>query len=230
MSVDVSILLPTKDRPDRLARSIPAILAQEGPSFEVIINNGGGAHEAMIDGRPACDDERITVIERSTPLSGALNHTASFAAGALLHVSCDDDVMQPGTLASAVEAGGEWSYGKMQYIQDDVLGAVAGGNPWPGTLSLLFANAVLFPTAFYSHALFDEVGGFDESLEYVADYELWGRLGARHAPVVRDHIDYHYELWAGQVTSQHPTEINAEADVLRARWRDIGVGNREGGA
>lgn len=216
--VDISILLPTKDRPDRLKRAVTAILAQEGPTFEIIINNGGGPI-------PEFDDDRVTVINRSTPIGRVLNHSASYATGRLMHVSCDDDVMQSGTLADAAALDAEWCYGRMQFIRDGMLGEAVGGLHW-SLSEMQQRNIVLAPTVFWTRALWDEVGPFDESLTYVWDYEMWSRFGTKTAPAIRSHIDYHYELWAGSVSSTCTAEIAAEVRTLQDRWQAIGFGNR----
>ncbi len=210
--------MPTKDRPDRLARAVAAILAQEGPTFELIINNGGGPI-------PDFDDKRVSVINRSTPLSKVLNHTAERATGMFMHVSCDDDQMLPGTLADAVEKTTGWCYGRMQFFQDGVPGAVIGSYAWsPATLQR--QNFILCPTVFWTRRLFDEVGGFDETMQFIWDYEMWGRFGAQHEPTIRDHVDYLYELWDGSVSSQQPDGVSAEVRLLHERWHTIGFGNR----
>ncbi len=216
--VDVSILMPTKDRPDRLARAVAAILAQEGPTFELILNNGGGPI-------PDFADERVTVINRSTPLNMVLNQMAERATGRLMHVSCDDDQMLPGTLADAVEKTVDWCYGRMQFFQDGVPGAVIGAYQWSAHTQERH-NTILAPTAFWTRQLFDKAGGFDESLHFVWDYELWSRFGSMAEPTVRTHVDYLYELWSGSISSNHAPEIDAEVHKLQDRWRARGFGER----
>lgn len=210
--------MPTKDRPGRLKRAVVAILAQEGPTFELLINNGGGPV-------PDFDDDRVTVISRSTPLGGVLNRTATYATGRLMHISCDDDVMQPGTLADVAAMDAEWCYGKMQFIRDGLLGDVIGGLHW-STSEMQSRNIVLTPTVFWTRELWDLAGPFDESMTYVWDYEMWARFGTHAEPAIRSHVDYHYELWAGSVSSTCVGPIAEEVNMLQERWRSIGFGNR----
>ncbi len=217
----ISILLPTKNRPHLLVNAVAAVLGQEGPPFELIIDNGGGPV-------PTFDDPRVTVIERPADIrigGQSLNRIAEHASGDLMHIACDDDVMQPGTLKDAAEKTTAWCYGTMQFITDGTLGAVVGGHPW-SLERMAQSNIVLTPTVFWTRELFDRVGGFDDSMTYVWDYEMWARFGTRCEPVVRDHLDYHYEMWDGSVSSTHSAEIREEVRALQERWRQIGFGNR----
>lgn len=221
----VSVLLPTKDRPDRLANAVAAILSQDHRDIELIIDNGGGPI-------PTFDDDRIILLDRPSDVDMGgfcLNRLALKASGDLMCVSADDDVMQPGTLSNVVETftttGCQWTYGVMQYVSDGVLGALDGGREWDAGIHLC-GNIVCCPTVFWTRALFDEVGGFDTSLKYVWDYEMWGRFGARCDPVVRDHLDYHYELWEGSSSATRGDEIGRECNLIHRRWRTIGFGNR----
>lgn len=216
---DVSILMPTKgDRSALLARSVAAILEQEGPTFELIIDNGGGPI-------PPHPDERVTVLDRCTPLSGVLNRLAEASTGRLMNVFADDDVMLPGTLADIASLDDGWTYGCMQLLYPSGPREVVGGAPWSAEF-MLTNNMVCAPTAFWTRQLFDEVGGFDESLEFTWDYEMWGRFGARSDPVVREHVDCFYSIWDGQVSSVQSPAVKAEVRALQQRWQEIGFGNR----
>lgn len=219
----VSLLLPTKDRPDRLERAVSAILAQDHDDLELIIDNGGGPI-------PTFDDPRVAVFERSTAAGAyTLNALAGRSTGEMLHFTADDDVILPGTLTdvvSTLEATGRpWTYGRMRYIHDGELGDLDGGFDWDVDL-LRCGNTVCCPTVFWTRELWDELGPFDETLSFVFDYELWARFGVRHEPAVRSHVDYFYETWDGSTTATRRDAIQDELAGLRARWERIGFGNR----
>lgn len=221
----VSVLLPTKDRPDRLKRAVAAILAQDHEDLELLIDNGGGPI-------PTFADDRIIALERppDIKLGGALlNRLALKASGDVMCVSADDDVMQPGTLTNVAQTFSEfdceWTYGLIQYVTDGVLGNVDGGFEWDAGL-MLCGNRVACPTVFWTRGLFEEVGGFDESMTLVWDYEMWGRFGSFSEPILREHLDYHYEVWDGSASSTKRLEVEEEVRGLHDRWRTIGFGNR----
>lgn len=217
--IDISILLPTKDRPVLLERSLEAILAQEGPTFEIILDNGGAP--------VAFADPRIVVVNRPAHMWGGANYNraASYARGRLMHIAADDDVMLPGTLADAVSMDAEWCYGSIQFVDDGVLSDVYVPGEW-SEADMEYVNYVPLPSVFWTRELFDKAGGFDETLRFAADYEMWSRFGTRSLPQRREHVSYLYSRWPGSVSSQYGNEIVDEVARLHERWAEIGFGNR----
>lgn len=219
----ISVLLPTKDRPDRLARALDALLAQEGADFEVVIANGGAPLAPI-------DDPRVLVLDaHELPVgpTASLNRAALRASGDFMHFAADDDVIQPGTLAQIADVDAPWTYAGIRFVVDGELRDQHGPFPWDAARMARF-NIVPAPTVFWRRDLWAELGPFDETLPYCSDYELWARFGSRHEPLVRDHVDYLYELWGGQITSNRQAEMTAEVDALHERWARVGFGNREG--
>ncbi len=113
--MDVSVIVPTRNRGALLAMTLRSALRQQDVDFEVIV-----VDEASTDGTPAMlaavGDGRVRVIRHDTPrgLSAARNHGAADARGDWLAFLDDDDLWAPDKLVrqlnAAEQAGADWVY------------------------------------------------------------------------------------------------------------------------
>lgn len=90
-----SIVLSTRDRPDLLARCLPALLTQQYPAYEVIIVDNASTTSATADliQRRYADEPRIRYVREDRPgLSAARNRGVLAAQGEIIAFT-DDDVM-----------------------------------------------------------------------------------------------------------------------------------------
>lgn len=227
----VSVLIPTKDRPDRLRRAVEHVLAQDYPAFEVIVQNGGGPVDLP-------DDPRLIVVnEPDKSIAHALNLAAKHATGDIFHVAMDDDWMCPNTLWSAqcaLRTGEAWTYGWMRIYSESVLRP--GRRHWISRTSACLwewslaehkaANSVNQPTAFFTRAAYEKYGPFNEDFPLVWDYEWWMRLAVHHDPVPRDHCDSEYTVWPGSMSVFDHAAVVAEVVRLQALWAEKGYGER----
>jgi GT2 family glycosyltransferase len=224
----VSVLLPTKDRPERLGRALSCILAQDYPDLEVVIQNGGARVELP-------DDPRIVYLEGAdTGIANALNIAAAASTGDVLHVTCDDDEMRPGTLWSAASAlrSAEWTYGWMRTFLETRTGYRRLHKRhtaclWAWNLDEhKAANSINQPTAFFTRSSYEKLGPFDERFPMVWDYEWWMRLGTRFEPVQRDHCDADYVIWPGSTSVHAAAAMALEVERLQELWAEKGYGER----
>lgn len=238
----VSVLIATKDRPDRLRVAVQAVLAQEGDfDLELIVKDGSASASAL----SIPYDDRLTVVHGpDASIPHAFNEAAEWASGDIMHNANDDDLMLPGTIQSAVEALTDpamagfpfpdppmWTYAWMRYRQQQPDGSFvdvpSDEFPWRWQPDeMMKQNCVHQPTVFYTRAAWLACGPFNEDFRYAYDYEFWGRLGARSSPVVRDHCDAVYTFWPGSTSVATPWEVEADADAISAMWREVGFGNR----
>ena len=102
---DVSVVVPTRDRPELLARAVRSVLTQDYAGVVeclVVVDRGPvpsplGAHE--LADRRSCRTLRNT---RSAGLPGARNTGVLAATGALIGFCDDDDWWEPGKLTAQV--------------------------------------------------------------------------------------------------------------------------------
>src|SRR5688572_6566741 len=115
MGIDVSVVVPTRNRSTLLMRTLRSVLRQQDVEFEVIV-----VDEASTDDTPAMlaalDDPRVRVIRHEVPLwlAAARNRGAAEARGEWLAFVDDDDLWAPDKLVrqvhAAQDAGREWVY------------------------------------------------------------------------------------------------------------------------
>lgn len=225
----LSILIPSKGRPEQLRRAVGCALAQTWPDVEVIVQDGSDTPTVL------SDDPRLQYVnEPDTGIANGLNRAAARATGDVLHFACDDDLMHADTAAdalAAIDAGYAWTAGRIivegpplpgRRVEDEEL---HGGEPWNPRV-MMIGNVIPQPATFFTRCVFDEAGGFDESLRLCVDYELWGRIGRCYEPAIRQHIDATYHRWPGSASVVEIAELHREAEIIRARWREHGFGWR----
>jgi glycosyltransferase involved in cell wall biosynthesis len=104
--MDVSIVIPTRNRSVLLSKALRSALRQERVEFEIIV-----VDEASTDDTPALlasiQDPRVRVLRHETArgLSGARNSGAEHARGEWLGFLDDDDLWAPDKLNRQLSAG-----------------------------------------------------------------------------------------------------------------------------
>jgi glycosyltransferase involved in cell wall biosynthesis len=93
-----SILIPTFNRPDRLAESISSALAQTVDEIEVVVGDDGALGGRVVD---AIGDPRVRYQANETRLgiAGNWQRLLDGARGAFVSFLMDDDLLEPGFLA-----------------------------------------------------------------------------------------------------------------------------------
>ena len=96
----VSVIIPTRDRPDLLRRAVASVRAQTlSPTEVIVVDDDGGVAAA-----PPLADPAVQVVgnDRARGASGARNCGAASARGSVLAFLDDDDAWAPTYLATAV--------------------------------------------------------------------------------------------------------------------------------
>ncbi len=188
--MDVSVVVPTRNRSALLSRTLRSVLSQQQVELEVIVID-----EASTDDTAALlatlGDARVRVIHHDRPrgVSAARNRGASEAHGEWLAFVDDDDLWAPDKLVRQIHAaqvsGRDWAYagsvnigdrgqvvyGRPPLPPEEVVAALPRYNAIPGGGS----NVVVRRTTWM------EVGPFDTRLRNTEDWEMWIRL-AKHGP------------------------------------------------
>ena len=187
--VDVSVVIPTRDRPALLATALRSALEQGGVTSEVIVVDDGS--EPAVARKHHDADGRVVVRRHVHPrgVSAARNTGIADAKGRWIAFLDDDDVWAPTKLArqlaaaSAIDAN--WVYAG--YVDVDTDLQLVGGMPPPEPVEVMdlltshnsvpagASNVVVRSTALA------RAGGFDVGLRVHEDWDLWIRL-ARLGP------------------------------------------------
>ena len=187
----VSVVIPTRDRPDLLVQALGSVLAQSYQPLEVVVVDDGSAIPLELPPLFARDPRVRTLRnERSLGPGAARNLGVSRCRGPLLAFLDDDDSWRPAKLerqVAALTAAGEG------------LDAVESGfELWDGrrliarylplserdlALTLLEHPVMQPSTVLLRTTVFEALGGFNPELRRVEDWELWVRFSDAHRVV-----------------------------------------------
>jgi glycosyltransferase involved in cell wall biosynthesis len=185
---EVSVVVPTKNRDVLLRQTLSTISWQQDVAFEAIVVDDGSADPGQVE-RIVADigDPRLRIVrhDRSQGVSEARNRGSVEAKAPWVAFCDDDDLWARNKLAKQLEAArrvpaARWVYvgsvnitpgnrvvgGEPPPTPDEVAEHLEERNVIPGGSSGVMARRA---------ALLD-VGGFDPSLQPLADWDLWLRM------------------------------------------------------
>lgn len=230
--VQVSVVIPTRDRPELVPTAVRSVLAQTFDRLEVIVVDDGSASPASA-ALAHIDDTRLR-IERLDPPGGvaaARNHGIAVARGDLIGFCDDDDQWMPPMLerlvgALAATGDGNWCDPTVAFC-NSVIEDLEAGTSWIHRASQncldTLATALEAPKPYLSAALvpkelFSSHGCFDPALRNFQDYDLllrWASSGVRLV-AVDDALfirNYHLE----SLSNRHDSHMRSEA-ILQEKW------------
>lgn len=181
----VSVVIPTYNRPEFVREAIASVLRQDYPDVELVVVDDGSS-----DGTAAVVREFGTAVrylwQENRGVSAARNRGAAACTGDLIAFLDSDDLWMPGKVAAQVayfEAHPEaqachtdevWIRRGVR-VNERHVHRKRGG--WQFLASL--PRCLISPSAvMLRRALWERLGGFDETLPACEDYDLWLRLTA----------------------------------------------------
>ena len=186
----VSVIIPTRDRPELAARAIRSALAQTYANQEIVVVDDASAVPLVLPPELA-DDNRVQTVRLDTASGAGRARNAGVRAsqGTLLAFLDDDDRWRPAKIerqvrvlsgdgdAAAVETGYElWDGSRLveRYLPrpDRNLGG-----------ELLERPRMQPSTVLIWRSAFVELGGFDPTLLRVQDWDLWVRFADSYQAV-----------------------------------------------
>ncbi len=203
-----SIVLPVLNAGPFLERALRSVLEQAGDDTEVIVVDGGSTDGGVEVIRRHAGRLAWWCSEPDGGQSAALNKGFARARGAYFFWLNGDDLLMPGTLDRAraylrEHPACRWLAGNLVYIdeRDRVLRCARDGR-WHDWLFKHAPVRVYGPTAIFARELFERVGGFDETLHFLMDTDLWLRFKAAGARFERlPHYCWAFRVHGGSKTS-----------------------------
>ena len=226
---EVSIIIPTRDRPALLRRSIASALAQTGAGIEVVVVDDGSDPPARVDG----SDAVVLVRTANRGASAARNAGLARARGAHVMFLDSDDWLEPGAvadLAGTLRArGAAVAFGRWRNVEtasggtdvatpaapyaDSLANAVAGG--WAAG-SFLMDRAIA--------ARFDPSLTIWEVVVFVCESLVRGAPAAACEAIVLN-VSQHTD--PGRISIRHDHfEPLATARIFAALKARLAAGNR----
>ena len=187
---DVSVLIRTRDRPRLLAEALDSVARQTVSPREVVVVNDGGEPVGHI---LASFAKRLSICAVSHPVAMgracAANVGVKLAQGAWIALLDDDDLFLPhhlATLGTALaKTPAELAHAACRLLRPDREEVI--GSP-VDRAALLLANSIPTCATLVSRAAILAVGGFDEELPFLEDWDLWIRLAQRSPFVFVDQV------------------------------------------
>jgi glycosyltransferase involved in cell wall biosynthesis len=220
---EVTVVIPTRNRAPLLAGALSSALAQEEVDIEVIVVDDGSTDETQAR-LARIGDTRLRLLRHETPegVARARNAGLALAAGEWIAFLDDDDLWLPRKLRrqldAAAAAGGSFAYGGA-IVTDDGTGVrqevpapradtiareVLARNVVPGGCSNAIARTELVRA----------VGGFDESLARLADWDLWIRLLERCPAAACQQVVVAHRRCAATMLVRVEVDAQAELETL----------------
>jgi glycosyltransferase involved in cell wall biosynthesis len=183
-ALEVSVVIPTRNRWELLSRhALASALGQEDVEVEVIVVDDAsddGSEERL----EAVSDPRVRMIFRDEQggQAVALNDGIDAARGEWIAFLDDDDLWSPRKLRAQLDASGpraQFVYGSMVAV--DISGTVLEAVPTPPAADLRRLlrrhNVLRCPSSVMARSAFvRKIGGLDESLNELTDWDFFIRL------------------------------------------------------
>lgn len=218
-----TIITPSFNQGQYLAETIESVLSQDVPGLEYVIVDGGSTDDSVSVIKRYERHLAWWVSEKDAGQADAINKGLARATGRYVAFLNSDDTYLPGALHAMLEAFGRGP--DVRWVAGGVIGFGTADAPvqeWhlPNVpRSLLDCITGHFQTAQPGHAwtldLLRDAGGFDVSMRWYFDIELYARLlalGERCHPIERPLASYRF----------HPSSKTvAETDLREPDWDRI---------
>lgn len=230
---DCSVVLPTNSLGKWLSEAVQSILAN------LVIDRVECV--VVLDGVRRPDEEwtedsrvHLVGIERSRGLAHALNQGVLAGRGTFIARMDADDKSGPDRLSiqmaylrahpEVVAVGGRARL--MRETGEVTMGQIGSVTGDDVRKRLLVRNVLVHPSVMFRRAPFEQVGGYDESMRTMEDYDLWMRLGVLGpiASLPETLIDYRvHDRQMSRQASWQGSHVRCIAKSRMALARDLGV-------
>src|SRR5215204_2890389 len=180
---DVTVVIPTKDRPDEVRRAVTCALAQRDAAVEVVVVDDGSAVPAavaLLDVRvPPGDDLVVVRHDVARGVSHARNHGLAVARAPWTGFCDDDDMWAPTKVREQLDAAAAdgpgavgWTCSGTIKVDEQLRQLQDQPAPDPATAPEVLLGANVVPggaSAVIARTdLLRELGGFDPDLSTLA--------------------------------------------------------------
>lgn len=235
----ISVVMPVRNGAAYLRQAIDSILAQTLRDFEMILLDDGSTDATpAILAEAAGGDARLRLLRRESRGAGltiALGEACAAARGRFIARMDADDVAFPERLlrqATALESRPEVAVlgAAMQFLGrtgpiDRLLRHPC--DPAGVRKALAQSNCIAHPTVMMRRDAYEAAGGYRPAFLHAEDYDLWLRIGERHALANLPDPLLHYRVHEGQISFAHLADQVTYALAARAAARLRGAGQAD---
>jgi hypothetical protein len=222
----ISIIMPVYNRQHTVAAAIASVQAQTYPTWELlVVDDGSGDRTRDVLGRFASDRRIRLLYQRHAGHCAARNRGLSESRGEIIAYLDSDNTWYPRYLERVARALGEAPEADSVYLAQLVRGratAYVRGLPFDRK-RLERSNYIDLSVFAHRRRLLEALGGFDESLTRLVDWDLILRYTAAAAPVAVPMLGGCYRTGRGDRISMR--EGCARNDYLIRRKHAQGAGS-----
>jgi glycosyltransferase involved in cell wall biosynthesis len=234
----ISIVTPSCNQGAFLAETIESVIAQQGEfSIDYVIVDADSSDNSVEIIRKydvllqtgewpvACRGIDFRwVSERDTGQTDALMKGFRMSHGEVMAWLCSDDTYLPGALQTVATYLGEHPdigliYGDAHYVDSSGAAISSYHTEEFDLVRLAAANIISQPAAFFRRDAFTAVGGLNETLGFVMDYDLWIRIGRRFPCRYIQHLLATYRLHETSKTISNATLLENSEEALEVTIR-----------
>jgi glycosyltransferase involved in cell wall biosynthesis len=185
----VTVVIPTRNRRGLLQRTLDSVLRQENVDVTVIVVDDGGTDGTTdLVRNLRRTDVRAIRHEQSRGVSAARNRGLREVSAPWVAFIDDDDLWAPGKLAAQLDAlatypDARWSCVSALHVDSDLSVHHLAPAPPSGSVAQEVVHRAVIPGGgsgvLVETALARAIGGFDEAMSIVADWDFYLRLGLR---------------------------------------------------
>jgi len=230
-----TVVIPTHNRRHLLERTLRSVLGQEGVDLDVIVVDDGGTDDtcrALTD--RGLRNVRVIRHEHSRGVSAARNTGLTAARSPLIAFVDDDDLWAPRKIAAQVAAlrskpGTRWSCVGAVHVNADLTPISYRPTPASGDVGADLSTRNAIPGGgsgvLLETELAREVGGFDESISILADWDFYLRLSLRSPLAAVDEPLLGYYVHSDSMY-HNPMGLLDELLYMEKKHQDLGDAGR----
>ncbi len=211
----LSVVMPSYNHVQYIGAAIDSVLSQGCDDVELIVMDGG-SRDGTVDLLRSYGDQLHFVSEPDRGQADAINRGFRRVHGDIVCWLNSDDMFTPGAIRRVLQAFREYPHTEFVYGRGwdiDEKGQLvdeAGVLTFDLWRLIHQRNFIQQPSCFFRRSLIERVGGVDETLHYVMDWDLWIRFAAYRGLYIDDFWSYN-RVYRGNKT---------QSGQLR-RWREI---------
>jgi len=220
-----SVITCTRNSAATIRDAIASVNRQSFKDYEHIFVDGCSTDGTLEIIREMSPDSKI--VENITGgISRAMNTGVEHASGNIVvHLHSDDFFSDTETLELVSRVFDRdtvrWAVGNFEYLLDNGR-RLPGSDVAPLTMARLgLGNYIPHHSTFISREFFNLSAGFDESLRYCMDYDLWLRLFALQDPVHIDKSLAVFRVHSGSISSAKRRATLTEELCVRLKHPNI---------
>ncbi len=227
---NVTVVVPTRNRRALLMETLQSVFRQTAVELQVVVVDDGST-DGTADALACLPDRRLKVLRHSVPggVARARNAGIEAATGEWIAFLDDDDLWAPTKLQTQLEAvareRSSYAYSAVAVIDahghllevlspvqpDRLLRGLLEYSAIPAGASNVVARATLVR----------DVGGFDERLSQLCDWDLWIRLAAVARGTACDDVHVAYRRHSENMIVTDCADLAQEVEYLASKHQAL---------